>query len=160
MRASLQLPPALCLLFFCVTVTASEAAAQNGPLALGGVEVTPDGASEPARQSNTSGYIAYFVVKNTYTQTVTYQLTCFGRNSVTCTGAQPSQVTLGPGAATEPGDVYATYSVGAPNGHGRIVLDASGAAQDTGYYNVVIADATPPVVTLRNHNGDNRDRSL
>src|SRR6266516_1334967 len=160
MRASLLLLRTLCLLLFSVTAAASEAAAQNGPLALGGVEVKHDGASEPARESNTSGYTAYFVVKNTYTQTVTYQLTCFGRNNVTCTGVQPSQVTLGPGAATEAGDVFATYSVGAANGQGRIVLDASGAAQDTGWYNIVIVTPTPPTIALRNHNRDNRDRGL
>lgn len=136
----------------------STALGQAGPLNIGSVDVTPDGETTPAYQANTGGYYAGFFVRNNYTVTVTYQITCFGTQTITCTGTDASQVTLGPGAQI---DLGATFNVGAFTfKQGRIYLKATGPTQDSGYYNVLIADPGPPTVALRNHNGDNRDRSL
>jgi RHS repeat-associated protein len=132
--------------------------AQNGPDAIGSVSVTPDGASEPTREVNTGPYSTVFWVTNNYhDRQVTYQLSCHGLNNVTCLGLDLYQVTLGPDAGI---DIEATYSVGAAHLKGKLVVEATGAAQDTGYYNIVITDPAPPIIALRNHNGDNRDRSL
>ena len=89
---------------------------------------------------------------------MTYELTCFGRNNVSCVSVDPPQLTL-PGNIAD--GVVVTYNVGAVNPNGRLVLQASGAATDTGYYFVPIVEGpAPPTIALRNHNGDNRDRSL
>jgi hypothetical protein len=126
------------------------------PLALGSVAVTPDGTVTANKQTNTSGYEESFVVKNTGSSSGTFTITCFGRVNVTCTGTDLTSVTLGPGAST---DVTASYNVGGV-GTGRLVLQASGPAQDTGWYSVPVMTAGAPVAALRHHNGDHRDRSL
>lgn len=136
----------------------SPARAQNAPLIPGTIQITPDGANEPTRQSNTGPYVVLFTVTSTYTIQVTVQLTCAGRNNVSCVSVVPSQVTLPPGGSF--GEIEATYNVGAPHNKGRIVVQATSPATDSGYYNIVIADPASPTIALRNHNGDNRDRSL
>ena len=141
-----------------VHLIVSPAHAQNAPLAPGSVQITPDGANEPTRQSNTGPYVVLFTATSTYTIQVTVQLTCAGRNNVSCVSVVPSQVTLPPGGSF--GEIEATYNVGAPQAQGRVVVQATQLGQDSGYYNVVIAAAAAPIVALRNHNGDNRDRSL
>jgi RHS repeat-associated protein len=133
------------------------AIAQVVPLAVGSIAVTPDGSTTATRQSNTGGYDEVFFVKNTYTTPITVTITCFGRVNVTCTGTDITQITLAPGAQI---DLLASYTVGAA-GTGRLVVKAaSGGLQDTGYVFVPVDNPAAPVVALRNHNGDNRDRSL
>lgn len=133
------------------------AIAQVGPLAPGSLAVTPDGSTTITRQSNTGPYDEMFIVKNNYTTSLTVTITCFGRVNVTCTGTDITQIVLAPGAQI---DVDASYTVGSA-GTGRLVLKAvSGGIQDTGYIFVPVANPAAPTVALRNHNGDNRDRSL
>ncbi len=55
-------------------------------------------------------------------------------------------------------DISVTYATGAA-GSGSLVLRATGAASDTGYYNVVSLGQGYPGVVLKNHNDTNRDRS-
>jgi RHS repeat-associated protein len=148
-----------CLVVLLVVhLIVSRVHAQNVPLAPGSVQITPDGENEPTRQSNTGPYVALFTATSTYTVQVTVQLTCAGRNNVTCVSVVPSQVTIPPGGSFV--EIEATYNVAAPHNKGRIVVQATQLGQDSGYYNVVIANPGTPVVTLRDHNGDNRDRSL
>lgn len=133
------------------------ALAQVVPLAPGSLAVTPDGSTATTRQANTGGYDETFFVKNNYTTSLTVTITCFGRVNVTCTGTDITQIVLAPGAQI---DVLASYTVGAA-GPGRLVLKAaSGGVQDTGYVFVPVANPAAPTIALRNHNGDNRDRSL
>jgi len=151
-------------IFSCLVVFSSllfevpPLAAQAVPLAPGNIQITPDGANEPTRESNTGPYVVLFTVTNNYAMQVTVQLSCFGRNNVSCVSVVPSQVTLPAGGSF--GEIEAAYNVGAVHNKGRIVVQATNLTQDSGYYNVVIADPAPPTIALRNHNGDNIDRSV
>ena len=147
-----------CAILFLLTSSITTLSGQIVPRAPGSVQITPDGANEPTRQANTGPYVALFTATSTYTVQVTVQLTCAGRNNVTCVSVVPSQVTLPAGGSF--GEIEATYNVGAPHNKGQIVVRATQLGQDTGYYNLVIANAAAPVVALRNHNSDNQDRSL
>lgn len=141
-------------------VTSPALRAQHPPApppAPGSIAVTPDGGTEPTREANTGGYIAVFQVKNNYSMQVTVQLGCSGKNNVTCVGVEPTQVTLAAGAT---GSAEATYNVGSANTQGAIYVTSLSPYVDSGYYNVVIANPAAPTVALRNHNSDNRDRSL
>ncbi|MGH7427379.1 MAG: hypothetical protein ACREJ4_03315, partial [Candidatus Methylomirabilaceae bacterium] len=136
---------------------AATSNAQIVPLVPGGVTVTPDGATTPVRVANTGGYSAVFTVTNTGGASATFTITCWGAGGVICTDVDQPTLTIAAGASKTDA---ATYDVGAP-GTGRIVLRASNAsAEDTGYFNVPIVALSGPPVALRNHNGDNRDRSL
>ncbi|MGH7674311.1 MAG: hypothetical protein ACREMV_03485, partial [Gemmatimonadales bacterium] len=120
------------------------------------VSVTPDNDTTDQVPPNTGGYEATFFVKNLQTTPATYTLSCFGRVNVTCNDVVPEQVTLGP---NQQADVDVFYSVGAL-GWGRLVLQANASPVDTGYYWVPVSSPGPPIVALRHHNGDHRDRSL
>ncbi len=126
-----------------------------GTLAVGSIQITPDGTTTPQHPANTMGYSQIFVVKNTYSTPMTIELICLGRVNVTCTDLDVSNMTLGPGQQM---NTAATYSVGAA-GTGRLVVQAV-SHPDSGYYVVPVVNGSPPSIALRNHNGDNRDRSL
>ncbi|HWP38704.1 MAG TPA: RHS repeat-associated core domain-containing protein [Gemmatimonadales bacterium] len=54
--------------------------------------------------------------------------------------------------------VTVTVNVGATSG--TVLMTATGHATDQGSYNVTVVPPGPPVVALRHHNGDHRDRSF
>ncbi|MGE3527269.1 MAG: hypothetical protein AB7I33_15220 [Gemmatimonadales bacterium] len=151
---------------FALTAASSALRAQQkpgaGPGPLGPqvpfkVSVTPDNITTTTRTTNTGGYQQSFLVRNLGTNADQYFIECQGHTNVTCTNVTPSSVSLASGAQTS---VTATYSVGSV-GTGRLVVQAVGEAEDTGYVNVPVAGvAGKPGVALRNHNGDNQDRSL
>jgi RHS repeat-associated protein len=124
------------------------------------VAVTPDGTFvTPNPPANTGPFQAYFFVNNTGSYTDSYVLWCAGRVNITCAGTDLTYLTLDPGQQS---DVEATYTTGAP-GTGRLVVGATGAgnpAADSGYYRVTVQSNGAPVITLRNHHRDHRDRSL
>jgi hypothetical protein len=121
----------------------------------GGVEVTPDAGGPLYPEANTSGHQADFFVKNTRTITTTYTLTCGGTGSVSGCTPDQSSVTLSPQQTT---DVSATYTTGSA-GSAIVVLRATGAAADTGYFNLTIVGPGAPGVALKNQNDNNKDRS-
>jgi RHS repeat-associated protein len=139
-------------------LAAKRAHAQFVPLCVSGclgVRVTPDGSSLSAIQ-NSTGNSAVFIVKNTGQVAATYHLTCSSTGQATCSSVTPSTLPLDPGEAD---DVTVKYAAGLP-GSGRITLSASGGGTDTGYYLITVQAAGAPVVSLRNHNADDLDRSL
>lgn len=98
--------------------------------------VTPDGSTAPNRLTNTNGHTQNFTVKNEGSAQTTFTLTCTGSSNVTCTGVNPSSVTLAGGAQNP--NVAATYDVGA-TGTGTLKLTASGGVgSDTGWYAVPV----------------------
>ncbi len=145
----------------------STDATRIGPLCQTGcippyeVRVTPDGGNGGSKPHHTGGYSASFTVRNSGTEYDEYNLNCdLSSGSVICTGLNKTGIGLAGGAQ---GSVTAFYGVG-DAGPGTVTLRAMsvlGDASDNGYYNVT-ATGTPgaPLVTLRNHNGDNRNRAL
>ena len=138
-------------MFVALLVPGSVAGQQLVP---GGVEVTPDGAAINASAGSTGNLVA-FIVENTSTTTNTYTLTCLATAAVTCEGVTPASVQLTPGNSR---DVDVRFTAGAA-GIGKLYLRASGAGADSGNYAVTVQGQGAPVVALRNHNGDNQDRS-
>ncbi len=121
------------------------------------VAVTPDGTFvSPNPPANSGPFQTTFFVQNTGSYTDSYTLWCAGRVNTTCTGTDITYLTLDPGSQT---DVEATYTTGAP-GNGRVVMGATGPAADSGYYRVTVQSIGAPVISLRNHHRDYRDRSL
>jgi RHS repeat-associated protein len=108
------------------------------------VSATPDGATTPYRQVNTSGFTAVFQVQNTGQGSDSYSFSCAGVG-LTCSYVTPAGAALAPGAAV---NVTATYATGGA-GTGRLTLHAGGAtgANDSAWFNVPIAvmsvSATP-----------------
>jgi RHS repeat-associated protein len=119
---------------------------------LGGIMVTPDGTPVEVL-GNTSGYVAEFVVKNTGSSYASATLTCSTSGPLTCTGISQGSVSLDP---NEELDISVTYSAGG-GGYGEVGLSSG---TDYGWYNVTVQAVGPPVVSLRNQNGDNLDRGL
>ncbi len=114
------------------------------PVVPGGVQVTPDAGGPLYPEANTSGQFAGFYVKNTRTVTTTYTLSCSGTGGISgCTPDQTS-VTLSPQQQT---DVAVTFATGNP-ATAIVVLRATGAAADTGYYNLTITGPGFPGVSL------------
>jgi RHS repeat-associated protein len=106
------------------------------------VSVTPKGATDPARTTNTGGYNAVFTITNTGYYSDTYTITCGTTGPVTCTSAKPT--------SSSGGTDTAFYNVGAV-GSGTITLTASSShASDMGWDTVLVRPApiTPsgPVV--------------
>jgi len=100
-------------------------------------QVTPDGANSVKRQQNTNGYGEVFTVKNTGAASMTYTITCLGSSNVTCTGVNPTSLTLGAGAQTTD---TGKYNVGAV-GTGTLKLIAtSGSDADTGSYTIPVVN--------------------
>jgi RHS repeat-associated protein len=120
---------------------ASDNGSYNVTVATFQVAVAPDGATAQQRLANTTGYSETFTVQNTGTGQDTYTFTCAGAGQVTCTGVNPSTVSLTASASTT---VTASYSVGF-YGTGTLKLTASGIASDTGWYTVPVYGG-PPVV--------------
>ena len=123
---------------------------------LGGVDVTPDGGTDQ-HPVNSGPWTVVFDVMNTSATTKTFTLTCSTTGGMTCVSVNPTSVTLVP---DDDRLVTVTYNVGATSGN--VWLTATGpSSSDDGYY-VITATQVPgaPTITLRNHNGDNRDQSL
>jgi RHS repeat-associated protein len=123
--------------------------------------VTPDGGSAGTKPANTGGYSADFLVRNMSAEPDAFNLNCdLSTGTVTCTGLSTTYVELASGALTS---VTAYYDVGNA-GAGTVKLRAMSPISDfsdNGYWNVTAVGAPgAPIVALRNHNGDNRDRSL
>jgi RHS repeat-associated protein len=108
------------------------------------------------RPPNSGPYTAAFTVDNSGNSAGGFTLTCTATGGVTCGTVTPSGVSLNPDASA---NVNVQYTVGATSGTLRLTA-AHGTWTDGGFYNVIAAVAGPPVVTLRNHNRDNVDRSL
>jgi RHS repeat-associated protein len=121
----------------------------------GGVEVTPDAAGPEYPEANTTGHQVGFWVKNTRTVTTTYAIACGVSGGATSCTPDASQVTL---LTNQMIDVYVTYATGAASS-GKLILRASGAAADTGYYNLTVLGQGSPGVALKNQNDNNKDRS-
>ena len=98
-------------------------------------QVTPDGGTAPNRVTNTGGYSETFTVKNAGTTSTTFTLSCTGSSNVTCSGTNPTSVTLAGGAQTT---ATASYSVGM-TGTGTLTLTATNATgNDPGYFNIPV----------------------
>lgn len=119
---------------------------------LGGIVVTPDGASASVL-ANTGGYVANFVVQNTGSGLASATLTCSTTGPLTCGTVNPASVALDPNEST---DVTVTYSAGG-GGLGEVGLSSG---SDYGWYTIEVAAVGPPTVSLRNQNGDHFDRGL
>jgi len=121
--------------------------------------VTPQGTTTPSRSANTNGYTATFTVKNVgyYTDTLNTSA-CTGYVNVTCTGTNPSSVTLAAGASQT---VTASYNVQG-SGTGRLALSAVSAhSSGGGWYAVpVTALAGAPLVDQTPYNYARQDYSL
>jgi RHS repeat-associated protein len=126
------------------------------PLAAGGVEVTPDGGSDPVR--NPLGeYSTTFTVKNTGTFQYTFTLTCGRTGQVTSCTNDLENITLAAGAS---GNVPVQYQTSGTAGSGTVTLTASRTGtSDQGSVNVTVLPTAAPVVALRHHNRDHQDRS-
>ena len=121
--------------------------------------VTPQGTTTPTRSANTNGYTATFTVKNAGYYTDTWNTSaCTGYVNVTCTGTNPSSVTLAAGASQT---VTASYNVKGP-GTGRLALSAVSAhSNGGGWYAVpVTAVAGAPLVDQTPYNYAKQDYSL
>jgi len=152
-----------------------------------GVLVDPDW-SAISKLQNTNGQTVTFTVSNTGTETSTFDFTCSTTGGLTCVSVDPPSATLtggggGPaamrvvelsksvavddsvtpacridcGGGTDHVTVTVTFNVAVAGGN--LILTASGPATDQGSYMVTAVQLAAPLVTLRNHNGDNRDRS-
>ena len=149
---------ALLILFLVVPVRGAFAQSQPdcqiGCTGGWSVDVTPDNAIEshnPTMAKDT----ASFMVKNTGTNALedTYTMACVSFGGVTCFSFNPTSAFLDVGESTFVTVIYNVGSLG-----GQVYLTATGHAADQGYYNVRLL--AKPGVAFRNHNGDNRDRSL
>jgi RHS repeat-associated protein len=120
---------------------------------LGGVQVTPDGGTD-AHPMNTGPWSLVFTVKNTGTSIKNFTFSCSPSGGVTCVSVVPASAFMDPAEQLE---VTVTYNLGATNGQLGLLASATGSSDD-GYYTVSAQGA--PAITLRKHNGDNRDRSL
>jgi RHS repeat-associated protein len=146
--------------FVLALLSPNSADGQDTPLCpsgcLGGVFVTPDGgtATKPA---NGGPFSLVFNVRNVSAGKKTFTLTCGTTGGLTCGSVTPPSVTLFPDGDNR--DVTVTYTTGATGGEVWLTAAATGASDD-GYYTVTVNSYGAPPVTLRNHNGDNRDRSL
>ncbi len=86
------------------------------------VSVTYTGGGGPDAFADTSGFIAFFNVKNTGTLANTYTLTCYG-TYIECTSYSPEVITLQPGDAI---NVTAYYRTTSGIGAASIRLSAEG----------------------------------
>jgi YD repeat-containing protein len=122
----------------------------------GGVEVTPDAGGPLTPEANSGPHYANFWVKNTRTVTTTYNLACGTTGTANSCEVEPMQVTLDYNETT---DLQVNYFTGTM-GSGQVVLRATGAASDSGYYAVTSMGEGTPGIALVNHNGTNRDQGL
>ncbi len=143
----------------CITAQASAQGKDGGGITpmcvsgcLGGIVVTPDGASASVL-ANTGGHVANFVVQNTGSSFASATLTCSTTGPLTCGTVDPASVALDPNESL---DVTVTYSAGG-GGLGEVGLSSG---SDYGWYTVDVAAVGPPTVSFRNQNGDHLDRGL
>src|SRR5882762_3409989 len=135
-------------------------AQHGGPLCqtacLGGVQVTPDGGSE-SHAPNSGPWVVEFLVLNTSSTKKTFTFSCSPTGGISCVSVVPTSLPLNPNQSTV---VELSYNLGATGGLAGLIAIASGASDD-GYYTVtVMLPPGPPVVVLKNQNGDNQDRGL
>ncbi len=151
----------LAVLLLSLVVLARPSAAQDKPGGqiqpmcvsgcITGLMVTPDGDSVTIY--GTGGYSAVFVVQNTGSTFASASLLCTATGPLSCTGLSPSTVSLDPNEEIEVTVTYAASGAGA----GEVGLSTS---TDYGWYTVTVQLVGPPVVALRNQNGDHLNRGL
>lgn len=118
--------------------TKSNTGTYNVSIAVYGAVVTPDGTVATTRPPNSSGYSESFSIRNSGTGSNTYALSCAGATNVTCTGTNPTSLTLAAGVTGSATASYYTGSIAT----GTIVLRAVGTfASDTGYFSVPVVAA-------------------
>jgi RHS repeat-associated protein len=125
------------------------------------VRVTPDNAGGGTLLASSTGHSETFLVTNTGNTADTYDISCSGIN-LSCTGTSLASVSL---SANQSAEVDAYFTAGASSGTARLTLTATSnnelsGATDNGSFVFSVYQPGPPTVALRNHNGDNRDRSL
>jgi RHS repeat-associated protein len=120
------------------SANASDFGSYAVPVVNPGVLVTPDDSAAPERPAQSGGHSQVFTVKNTGTGSETFTITCSGSTNVTCSGANPSSVSLGAGAQT---NVTASYSV-TNGGTGALTLTATSvnfpSTADVGSYAITV----------------------
>ncbi len=120
------------------SANASDFGSYAVPVVNPGVLVTPDDSAAPERPAQSGGHSQTFTVKNTGTGSETFTITCSGSTNVTCTGANPSSVSLSSGAQT---NVTASYSV-TNGGTGALTLTATSvnfpSVADVGSYAITV----------------------
>ncbi len=119
------------VLLLSTLALAGRLAAQIGPLAPGGPEVTPDGGTVSVTRYS-FGNTATFAVLNNSAITRTFTLTCSATSAVTCESVTPASLTL---LAGESDGASVKFSAGNATKQ-RLVLTASGSGVDTGYVSV------------------------
>ncbi|MFL5403413.1 MAG: RHS repeat-associated core domain-containing protein, partial [Gemmatimonadales bacterium] len=133
-----------------------------GPDAVSGGVTVSIAPTVIGRLHNTGPYTAVFTVKNTSTGNLTdFAMSCVAGAPITCGTVSPiSRPSLAAGASFT---VSVGYSVGVPGfGYARLNVAYGDVNPKTAWnqLNVKSQIATPPGVALRNHNGDNQDRTL
>jgi len=156
MRARLIAAVGVTLLLLAATTVEAQ---HGGPLCqtgcLGGVQVTPDGGSE-SHAPNSGPWVVEFLVLNTSSTKKTFTFSCSPTGGISCVSVLPTSKALNPDQSTV---VELSYNIGATGGLAGLLATASGASDD-GYYTVTVTlPPGPPVITLKNFNGDKAGNS-
>jgi len=140
-----------------VPLAGQTLALTDPPRHVPGVEVTPDGGTDPGRNRNAS-YSTTFAVKNVGAQPYTFTLSCARSGQVLTCDNDLEQITLGAGAS---GNVPVYYTTGVP-GTGTVSLTAtrSGGVSDSGWVNVTVLAEGGAALVLKHHHREVQDRSL
>jgi RHS repeat-associated protein len=143
----------LLLCLAAVSVFAPGLTAQVGPAAPTGLDITPDG--------GTAGNVPLgpgsveFIAHNGLITSATYSFACSKSGGVICGSVVPSSATI-PAGGNRVVEVSFTATAGGP---ATITLTATPSGE-TGFVNLNIQVEGPPILSLRNHNGESHDRSL
>lgn len=119
------------------------------------VTVTPDGA--PVTDISNTTDTAYFSVENIGNTEDVYTLSCTSTGGVSCVSVTPASLDEIP---LDDEQVTVVYTVGSTGGNLKLEASSFNGADDFGSYIVTSAVLAPPVIALRNYNGDNHDRAM